>query len=187
MRRRKAPLPKIWLMTDERGGDPVAIARTLPRRSGIVFRHHTTPAAERRALFDRVRQIARKRQLMLLLAATPARARAWGADGAHHRSALTSKGYRSVAVHSRCELIVAARIKADLVFVSPVFATSSHPGTAGLGLVRLGLMVGAQSRQAVALGGMNACRFKKLRGLKIHGWAAIDALKPDQNLNAVPT
>ena len=124
---------------------------------------------------------------MLLLVATPTHARAWGADGAHHRSALISKGYRTVAVHNRRELVVAHRIGADLIFVSPVFATSSHRGTAELGLVRLGLLVGAQRRKVVALGGMTTSRFRSLRSLQIHGWAGIDAFKPDQNLNAVPT
>ena len=183
MRSRKAPMPKLWLMTDERGGDPVTIARGLPKGSGIVFRHHATPAPERRALFRLVRRIARARRHVLLLAATPAQARAWGADGAHHRSALVSaKGsgdLRSVAVHNRRELVIARRIGADLVFVSPVFPTRSHVGVKGLGVVRFGLLVAKYCRPVIALGGLNVCSFKKLRGMSVYGWAAIDAFKPD--------
>jgi thiamine-phosphate pyrophosphorylase len=177
MHSRKDQLPQIWLMTDERGGDPVALARTLPRGAGIVFRHHATTAAERRALFERIRRVARRRRLVLLLAGTPAQARAWGADGAHHRSALMSKGLRSVAVHNRRELALAMQVGADLVFVSPVFATSSHPGVRSLGVARFGLLVGNTRRHTIALGGLNDNSFKKLRAMLAHGWAAIDAFE----------
>lgn len=179
MRVRKAPLPELWLMTDERGGDPVVQARRLPRGTGIVFRHHATSSKVRRALFDRIRRIARRRRLVVLLAGKPAQAKAWGADGAHDRSALQSQGVRSVAVHNRRELMLARRIRADLVFVSPVFATRSHPNARPLGIARFGLLIGNDRQRVVALGGVNLRKFRKLRAMHIHGWAAIDAFKPD--------
>ena len=166
-------------MTDERGGDPVAIAQMLPRGSGIIFRHHATPAKARRQLFERVRRIARARRLILLLAAPPAQAWNWGADGAHHRSLLVSKGLRSVAVHNARELVTARRIRADLIFASPVFASASHPGKGGMGVTRLGLLIGTQRGRTIVLGGMNATRFRKLAGMNVRGWAAVDAFKLD--------
>jgi thiamine-phosphate pyrophosphorylase len=164
-------------MTDERGDDPVVLARKLPKGAGIVFRHHATAAGERRVLFERVRRVARGRRLVLLLAGTPAQAQAWGADGAHHRSTLASKGLRSVAVHDRRELALALRVGADLVFVSPVFATSSHSGARSLGVIRFGFLVEKHRQCAIALGGLNNNKFKKLRAMKAHGWAAIDAFR----------
>lgn len=172
---RKARLPTLWLMTDERGGDPVAVAQLLPRAAGIVFRHHATPAGARRTLFDQVKRVAKARRLTLLLAGPPARARAWGADGAHHRSLLVSRGLRSVAVHNRRELTLATRIGADLIFASPVFASASHPGKAGLGVARFGLLIGAQRRRTIALGGINIRSYRRLAQMHVHGWAAIDA------------
>jgi thiamine-phosphate pyrophosphorylase len=164
-------------MTDERGGDPVALARVLPPGAGIVFRHHETPPSERRVLFDRVRHVARQRRLVLVLAGTPNQAQAWGADGAHHRSTLPSRGLRTVAVHDRRELAVALRARANLFFVSPVFATASHPKARPLGVARFGLLIGGHRQRAIALGGANPNNFSKLRGMKSHGWAAIDAFK----------
>ncbi len=164
-------------MTDERGGDPVVLAEELPAGAGIVFRHHATPVHERRALFDRVRQIARRRRLVLLLAGKPGQARAWGADGAHHRSALPSQGVRTVAVHGHRELAGALRVGADLFFVSPVFATASHPQARLLGVVRFGLLVGRHRQRAITLGGVNFDNVRKLQGMNSHGWAAIDAFK----------
>ncbi|MEP6784119.1 MAG: thiamine phosphate synthase [Sphingomonadales bacterium] len=185
MHRRHPPLPRIWLMTDERIDDLPAVVMRLPKGAGIVFRHHATAPQARRALFERIKIIARRRRLLLLLADTPARARAWGADGAHHRSTLRSRGLRTVAVHDGRELQIARVATADLVFVSPVFATRSHVGARTLGPVRLGLMVGTMRKEVVALGGMNARQFNRLNNLQIHGWAAIDAL--GQKRNAVPT
>jgi len=177
MRARKAPLPKLWLMTDERGGDPAALVKRLPKGAGIVFRHYATPPHERRSLFIRVKAIARRRRLTLLLAGTPRQARAWGADGAHHRSKLTSIGLRSVAVHNRHELRLAKAIRADLIFVSPVLRTRSHPGAKALGPIKLGLLVGVSRNRTIALGGMNAVRFKRFVRLGVRGWAGIDAFE----------
>ncbi len=168
--------PRIWLMTDERMPDVLHAVARLPKGAGVVFRHHATPPADRRALFESVKAVARRRRLVLLLAATPRIARSWGADGAHHRSRLASRGVRSIAVHTPRELVAARRAKADLVFVSPVFRTRSHPGKAPLGPVGVGLLLGDCAIPAVALGGLNAARFKRLRSLNLSGWAAIDGL-----------
>ena len=50
------PLPRLWLMTDERLGERLfeAIAR-LPEEAGIVFRHYGLAEDARRTLFERVR------------------------------------------------------------------------------------------------------------------------------------
>jgi thiamine-phosphate pyrophosphorylase len=72
---------------------------------------------------------------------------------------------------------VALRVKADLIFVSPVFATASHSGARPLGTSRFGLLIGTHRQRVIALGGVKFINSKKLRGLKIHGWAAIDAFK----------
>lgn len=175
MRRRHPPLPKVWLMTDERIPDLRAAIRRLPDGAGIVFRHHATPAAERRRLFDDVKALAKRRGHMLFLAGMPRVARAWGADGAHHRSALVSGGLRSVAVHNPRDLTLARRVGADVVFVSPVFPTRSHVGARTLGPVRTGMMLGHDRANAVALGGLSPKRFRRLNGLGLYGWAAIDA------------
>src|SRR5689334_929118 len=86
----RQPLPRLWLMTDERLGErlPDAIAR-LPNGAGIVFRHYSLAEAARRALFDRVRQTAPG---PVLLAGPVELALAWGADGSHgrHRGAISA-------------------------------------------------------------------------------------------------
>ena len=171
--RQPRALPKIWLMTDERQGDALfdALAR-LPKGAGVIFRHHATPRAERRALFERVRRIARRKRLMLILAGTPRDAIGWRADGNHGRSPHRSQ-IRTAPTHNRREMIAAERTGADLILLSPVFATRSHPESRTLGRVRFNALAHGAKRPIVALGGMTAARARSLNGN--YGWAAIDA------------
>lgn len=175
--RRHHPLPKIWLMTDPRMVDVLASIARLPKGSGIIFRHYAWAESRRRALFKKVQCLARRGRHVLILADTPLRAKQWGADGAHNRSLRTSWGLRTVAVHSAKEAALAKRIGADLIFVSPIFQTRSHPGSKTLGRIGLGQIASHQCTKTVALGGMTEKRAKSLHALKIHGWAAVDAFR----------
>lgn len=176
---RRQPPPRLWLMTDERQGEGLwpALER-LPRGAGVVFRHRALAPGERRRLFERVRAVARKRRLLLLLAGPPAEARRWGADGSHGRGRAPRGALRSVSAHDLREIRAAERQGADLVFLSPVFATRSHPGTEPLGPVRFGLLARAARVPVVALGGMDAKRARALLATGVYGWAAIDAWTP---------
>ncbi|HEY0314961.1 MAG TPA: thiamine phosphate synthase [Sphingomonas sp.] len=168
-------------MTDERMGEALWPAlEKLPRGAGVVFRHYGLAMAERRAVYERVRRISRRRHLTLFLAASPRQAAGWKADGVHGRSVQHSVRplLRSAPVHDRRELVAARH--ADLRLVSPVFPTRSHVGARALGPVRLGLMLGRDRKAIVALGGMTHRRAQALRGLGITRWAAIDGLVPPE-------
>lgn len=182
MRPRHAPLPRLLLITDERLGDALwpALA-ALPRGAGIVFRDYGLAGPARRARYDRVRAIARRRALILILAAAPRQAAAWRADGCHgplpHRTARPL--LRSAGAHDRAALIGARRRGADLILVSPLFATRSHPGAPALGPCRAAAIAGCDRSDLVALGGMTRARARRLAGFGIQRWAAIDGLTPD--------
>ena len=165
--RRRQPLPQLWLITDPRGSDPAKRAAQLPRGSGIVFRHFELKSKKRAKLFAKLQAVARRRDLALMLATEPDVEGRWGAVEAE-------TGLLAMTVHSRREYLAAWREGADFVFVSPIFATRSHPQVQPLGPVRLGLMLDGRL-PAIALGGMNAQKFRRLNGLGVHGWAAIDA------------
>jgi thiamine-phosphate pyrophosphorylase len=167
--RRRHPIPRLWLMTDPRMGDELwAALERLPRGAGVVFRHYEWPDDERRVLLRAVAKVARRRRLILL--ATDGLARV---DGSHNRRA--ARGLCSRSAHDRRDIVAAERGGADLVFVSPVFATRSHPGARALGVVRFGLMIRGARIPIIALGGMTARRARRLAGLGVHGWAGIDA------------
>lgn len=160
--------PVTWLMTDERLGEGLWTAlRRLPPGSGVVFRHHATPAAERRTIHRRVWRIARARGLVLLVAGG-----GLPGDGVH--KAGRGRGLRSWPAHDRAEAVAGWRAGVDLLFVSPLFPTRSHPGAPALGPARAMRIGNGLGLARIALGGMNAKRFRRLRGV-FHGWAAIDA------------
>lgn len=171
MLRRHPPLPRQWLMTDERMGEGLwaALAR-LPRGGGVIFRHYRS--AERRAIFAKVAHIARRRRLVLIRAGAPV---GRGEDGIHGRAGGGRPGLRTFPAHSRREAIAAIRKGAGALFVSPVFATRSHGEARPLGRVRFGLLTRNLRIPVIALGGMTARRAHGLRSFRIHGWAAIDA------------
>lgn len=170
--RQPSEIPKIWLMTDPRLGDRLlaAICR-LPTGSGVVFRHYELPAKERRRLFEKVRRICRLRGHRLLLAGGDP----WPADGVHGRHA-SKNGLLSMPVHNVREIAVARRSGADILFLSPLCATRSHPGARPLGLTRFGKLAQlAHPARVIALGGMTQNRARAIKPHIAHGWAAIDA------------
>ncbi len=168
----RQPLPRVWLMTDERLGDALmpAVGR-LPRGAGIVFRHYSLAEPERRRLFETVRAVACARRLVLLLAGPAEQAYDWGADGSHGRGQGT--GLRSAPVHDLGEIRAAERDGADFLFLSPAFATRSHSEARPLGPARFNFLARRTALPVIALGGMNALRARRLR--EAYGWAGIDA------------
>lgn len=174
-------LPSIWLMTDERIAPEAlltSVAR-LPRGgAGIVFRHYRSAPRERRALFDRIAAIARRRRLVLLLAGSVRQAVAWRADGWHGRRGGTAvrNMLHSMPVHDAGELQAAERAGADLIFLSPLFPTRSHPGASGLGPTRFAALAHKAGMPVMALGGLRAEHGRMLRGIGAAGWGAIDGL-----------
>lgn len=168
------PLPRRWLLTDPRQGEALwpALER-MPRGGGVIFRHYGVPG--RRALFDRVRAIARRRGLLLLLAGPPSLAAAWRADGSYGRDCRRPSRrapLKAIGAHDRAELVAAARCGASLVLLSPVFPTRSHPAARTLGRLRFRALARCGGLAVIALGGMDE---RRARGLGSYGWAAIDA------------
>jgi thiamine-phosphate pyrophosphorylase len=189
--RRLKPAPgvaRLWLVSDPvRLPDPAAAALRLPRGSGVLARA-VAPAA-----LARLAALARRRGLHLLVGDDARAALRWHcglhlpdrAPGAGLTAFLAARrrgapwAMLSVAVHGRAALARSRRVRADLGFVSPAFATASHPGTAALGPLRWSALAGCLGRPAVALGGVAAATAGRLprggRG-RAHGLAAIAAL-----------
>ena len=169
--RARQPLPRLWLMTDERLGDGLldAVAR-LPEGAGIVFRHYQLGEVARRDLFEQVRAAAPG---PVLLAGPAELAQAWGADGSHGRG--PGHGLRSAPVHDFAQIRAAERAGADLLFLSPVYPTASHPDAKPLGLARFAWLARRTPLPVIALGGMNPARGRRLASFGAYGWAGIGA------------
>lgn len=171
MPRRHLALPRLWLLTDERQGEALwpALDR-LPRGSGVVVRHYSLPIEKRMEL---ARRVAR-RGLFVAFAGSDDEARRAGARAAY---GVGSFGLpRLYPVHNLRELRRAHAARAALVLISPVFPTRSHPDARALGALRFAMLARRSNIPVVALGGMTARRYQRLRPLGAQGWAAIDGL-----------
>lgn len=116
-------------MTDERMGEALwGVLRRMPPGSGVVFRQYATPPGERRAMLLRVRRIAVARRLVVVVAGD----RLPGRRLRHGRA----PGAWTWPAHDRREAIAGKRAGARVFLVSPVFPTRSHPGAAGLGVMK---------------------------------------------------
>jgi len=179
MTARQTAWPRTWLMTDERLGRRLweAIDR-LPSDSGVVFRHYALAPAERLSLAEEVATSCLARGFTLAVAGDIDMARAVGANLIHNPPDAPVGIPFSKAVHSLEEAEATAPVHPSLVFVSPVFATRSHPGAPALGPDHAKRIAKAAAAPAIALGGMNARRFTELEGF--YGWAGIDAWLSDE-------
>lgn len=186
-KRGRAPVPRLWLITDERQGDALlSSVEALPRGSAVLFRHYATAETERRILFEALRQVAARQGLWLFLSDKVALARRWRADGVHLAGSNKSPqktarhGHScglliSMTAHDDVELRLANRL-ADIIFVAPVYATASHPGETTLGEEGFARLAQDARRPVIALGGMTEERFRILADKGADGWAAIDGL-----------
>jgi thiamine-phosphate pyrophosphorylase len=169
--------PVLWLFTDARRlADPLAAAARLPRHlGGVVLRHDGAPG--RAALGRALAALCRARGLALSVAGDWRLAAALGA-GLHLRSGRRPAGAprtlraMTSSAHGVADLRRGRR-EGALAFLSPAFASASHPGAAGLGPCRWGLAA-RRGGGAAALGGIDGRSVRRLPGCA--GAGAIGAL-----------
>ena len=171
------PLPELWLLSDARNDAALdrALAQ-LPEQSGFIFRHYHLDPAQRRARFQQLQEIARKRRHLVVISGSPVLALKWGAAGVYGPAeAMPHSGdlIKLVTAHNAKDIVSADRAGADAILLSPVFATASHPGAKPLGPVRFRLLAQKAKAPVIALGGMNRDTAKRLGWAR---WAAIDGL-----------
>jgi thiamine-phosphate pyrophosphorylase len=178
-------LPTVWLLTDERVGTSALLnaVRRLPRGSGLILRHYRTPQDERHALFLVLQRIARRRDLLLSVAASGNGTTTQSAQGLHGAPTHGEKkrsprktALRTMPAHDLGEIRAAERAGADAVLVSPLFATRSHPGARPLGAARFAALTRLSRIPVLALGGIRPRHQALVRQLGAVGYAAIDGL-----------
>jgi thiamine-phosphate pyrophosphorylase len=145
----------VVLMTDDRKADWAAAARRLPHGSLVVVRARD---ARRRAELAQALSFAR-----LLIADDPELAAEYGVGlhlperrmrEASHWRARHPDWIITASAHSLSALMQARDL--DGVFLSPVFATTSHPGAKALTPVRAALIAAQSPVPVYALGGITA-------------------------------
>ena len=169
-------LPLLWLLSDERNdaGLERALA-ALPRGSGFVFRHYHLTDTARRDRYQALAALARAHGHTVVLAGNVEQAEAWGADGSYGSTSAIARlpGVRLGTVHNGDELQAANAARLDGVFLSPVFATRSHPGAEPLGVQGFSVLAQHALMPVIALGGMTHARAREIDWPR---WGAIDGL-----------
>lgn len=175
-------LPLIWLVSDARNDAVMEAAlRALPPGSGFVFRHYHLDAEARRARFEGLARGAGRGHVMVLAGAVE-EASDWGAQGVYGAPDTITGApgglLRLASAHDGSQLRAAQAAGANGVFLSPVFATRSHPGASTLGIHGFHVLAQQSAIPVIALGGMTPARARTLGWPR---WAAIDGLGPPQS------
>lgn len=179
-------MPSLLFFTDPtRTPDAEAIAETLPRGAAIVFRAFGDPEAP--AQGARLRQIARRRGLKLLIGADARLAARLKADGVHLPERLASNARAlkrrhsgwiiTAAAHSLTAARSARAAGADAAVVSTVFASNSRSARAPMGPVRLASLVQRAGLPVYALGGINDDNAARLARTRLVGLAAVEGFR----------
>jgi len=175
-------LPIAFYFTDDaRGSCPLEISKTLPPNTGVIFRHYNAP--HRISLARKLAKICRKNGTPLFVAKTPGLAASISATGCHLPENFIAmvpairrrfpQLYISAACHSETAVIAARQMGVDLAFLSPVFATKSHPGAKYLGILHAAQIAHATRLPIYALGGITPNHFNAVRSAGFTGFGAI--------------
>lgn len=168
-------LPPLMALTDpERTPDPVAMARSLPHGSGLIFRHFG--AADRSETAHVLADVCRLRGLLFLVANDPELAVMTGADGAHWPERHLGNARRwqgrfavmTASAHSMRAVRRAGWAGMDAVLVSPVFPSESRSAGPSLGPTRFRAITRLSPIPVYALGGLrpdNAARIADIAGI----------------------
>ncbi len=173
--RLNAAMPLV-LMTEDRKADWAAAARKLPQGSVVVVR--ARDAGRRAALADSLQGLAR-----LLIADDAELALNIGAEGLHLPEARMREAAHwrlrrpdwiiTSSAHSLRALMDARQL--DAVFLSPVFATASHPKAKPLTPARAAMIAAHALVPVYALGGVTARNAARIAPA-FSGIAAISSL-----------
>jgi thiamine-phosphate pyrophosphorylase len=167
-------LPSLWLFTDERARLNLSL---LPRGAGVVVRHYDHP---QRVRFVRsIVQQGKALGLVMLVAGDIRLALAVGAHGVHlpeHLVRQHRKPYAGFIITAAAHNAKAMNFAsfADAIFLSPIFATRSHPGALARGCLRAASMLHKKHRPIFALGGITPRNSHPLAALGFSGIGAID-------------
>jgi thiamine-phosphate pyrophosphorylase len=146
--RRRQTVPHQWLILARI--DDLSAAERLPRGSGVLLLRPFSTSTMRG-----LRQAAGRRNLVIVIE---------GPRGARR-------------VHNVRELRTAMLQRTPLILLSPLYPTHSHPDWRPLQRMRAAALARLGGRTLLALGGMDARKFARIRNLGFQGWAGITAFK----------
>ncbi len=165
---------------------------SLPKNSAIIIREYDLDKKSREIFARKVVSLARPRGLKILVGKDLKLAREIKADGVHFsdfdrltpqffkKKSFPKKFIFSLACHSFKSILRVGKLRADLVFISPIFPTTSHSDAKIFGLHNLAKIAVKTKKPSYvlppvfALGGVNLENIKSIRKLGISGFGGIE-------------
>ena len=161
----------------------------------MIIREYDLATKEREIFAQEISNLARDRGLKILVGKDLILAQRIKADGVHFSdndltksllkirySCLKNKLNFSFALHNPKNLFFLRKLRPDIVFLSPVFTTSSHENKKPLGLFNY-LKIAKIFNKKIAknnffpLGGIDLQNLRRLNKINITGFGAIDFFK----------
>ena len=194
--------PRLCYITDTRRGSagrPLAEVVRQARQGGVelvILRERTLPDSELGALLETLLPL-RERGLKLVISRRLDLARAYALDGVQlaadavpvceARAWLGPAALIGYSAHSGPEARRAETEGASYVTLSPIYSTSSKPGTAARGPAWLAEAVQGLGLPVLALGGLTPARTREVLEAGAWGVAAISAIgaAPDVEVAAM--
>ena len=176
----KMKLPNLWLFTDSlKTLKPIELSKRLPKKSGLVIRHYNSK--NKTIILKDILHIKKRRMFTVLISGKYKRG--LNIDGNHSPQWASpvnnDNKITSMSFHHAKNLRKSINLKADIIFISPVFPSTSHKNKQCLGVIKLGLMARLFKKHVIALGGINNKNITRLRSLPISGCAGIDVFTKD--------
>jgi thiamine monophosphate synthase len=181
-----------FYFTDRKKNNNLAkTINNLPKNSAVVFREYDLDFDKRIKLASKIVRICRQNNHKILIGKSFTIARELRADGVHFsdfdklpiqffkKNSFPKKFIFSFACHDYKSVLASRKFMTDVVFVSPIFTSTSHLNQATLGirtLVKINSTAKKNNLAAkiYALGGVNSDNLHRLRKRGIEGFGAID-------------
>ena len=187
-----ASLPVGVLFTDRKKiSDLENTVKSLPKNSAIIIREYDLNKSDREIFAKKIQLFAKDKGLKILVGKDIALARKIKADGLHfsdfdklplqffNKKNFSKKFIFSFSCHNFKSILKARKLKPDMVFISPIFPTTTHLNTKNIGLKNLAKF-SLKSKSDIyfksklyALGGINSTNLTSIRKLGLSGFAAI--------------
>ncbi|MDA0902137.1 MAG: thiamine phosphate synthase [Proteobacteria bacterium] len=187
-------LPSFFFFTDrKRFSNVFDDIAALPKGSAVIIREYDLSYEKRLEFAQKVREIAKEKELLFLIAKNLKLAIETKAHGVHFtdydQSWLEYLRFQkfcrkdfmfACSCHKPTSLIKADKLGFDALFYSPIFPTKSHPDRKALGVRHLQKASRNKKTAIYALGGVNTKNIKLLHSCNINGIAGI-SLFSNQN------
>jgi len=186
----------LYFFTDRKKiSDLNQVLKNLPKKTCIIFREYDLPSHEREELALKYFKIAKEFNYDFLVGKNLNLALKINCNGVHFSDNDLTKSLMKIryfckknklifsfALHDNKNLFYLKKLNPDIVFLSPIFKTSSHQNQRPLGFFNY-LKIAKIFNQKIAknnffpLGGINLQNLRRLNKINISGFGAIDFFK----------